>query len=421
MKVPFNRPYLTGHEQEALARVLEGRHLSGNGPFTRACQSWLEDRLGCKRALLTHSGTGALEMAAILADLQPGDEVIMPSFTFVSTANAFVLRGAVPVFIDVRTDTLNLDESRIEAAITDRTRAIVPVHYAGVGCAMDPIMEVANRHGLIVIEDAAQGILSAYKGRRLGSLGHLAALSFHETKNVTSGEGGALLINDERFLSRAEIIWEKGTNRAGFARGEVDKYTWLDIGSSFLPGEVVAAFLFAQLEEAAALIERRLGIWHAYHRAFQGLERAGALTRPVVPEGCTPNGHIYYLVLPDLDARTALIAGLRARGIAALFHYVPLHDSPAGRRYGRPHGDLAVTRAAGDRLVRLPVWVGMGEEVGWVIDAVLAHLTARGSGRKVPRPHIPLGTPAAPGAAADPLAPAHGRGRTPKPQEADGP
>jgi dTDP-4-amino-4,6-dideoxygalactose transaminase len=361
-------------------------------------------------------------MAAILARIEPGDEVVMPSFTFVSTANAFVLRGGVPVFVDVRPDTFNLDEAKVEAAITDRTRAIVPVHYAGVSCDMDPILRVAERHGLIVIEDAAQGILSTYKGRPLGSLGHLAALSFHETKNVTSGEGGALLINDERFLSRAEIIWEKGTNRAGFARGEVDKYTWVDIGSSFLPSEVVAAFLFAQLEEAAALIERRLGIWHAYHRAFEGLERAGALTRPVVPEGCTPNGHIYYLVLPDLEARTALIAALRARGIAALFHYVPLHDSPAGRRYGRPHGDLAVTRAAGDRLIRLPVWVGMREEeVGRVIDAVLAHLAARGGGRKVPRPHILLGTPAAPGAAADPLAPAHGRGRTPRPQEADGP
>ncbi|MGA7497009.1 MAG: dTDP-4-amino-4,6-dideoxygalactose transaminase [Isosphaeraceae bacterium] len=417
--VDFNVPFMCGKELQYIEQSHRDKHLSGNGAFTRKCQCWLENTLGCRKALLTHSCTAALEMAAILARIELGDEVIMPSFTFVSTSNAFVLRGGVPVFVDVRPDTFNLDEEKLEAAITDRTRVIVPVHYAGVPCDMDPILRIAERYGLIVIEDAAQGILSAYKGRPLGSLGHLAALSFHETKNVTSGEGGALLINDERFLSRAEIIWEKGTNRAGFARGEVSKYTWVDIGSSFLPSEVVAAFLFAQLEEAAVLIERRLEIWHAYHRAFEGLERAGALARPVVPEVCTHNGHIYYLVLPNLEARTALIADMRARGIAALFHYVPLHDSPAGRRYGRPQGVLEVTRGAGDRLVRLPIWVGMGDEVGRVIDAVLAHFAAGGGGRKVPRPHIPHGPPTPLSSAADVLA--VGRGRTPGPQEAGEP
>jgi dTDP-4-amino-4,6-dideoxygalactose transaminase len=359
--IPFNRPFSTGNELAYIREAMEALHLSGNGAFTGRCQAWLEERTGSRKVLLTHSCTAALELAALLAGIEPGDEVIMPSYTFVSTANAFVLRGAVPVFVDVRACTLNLDEQRIEAAITPRTKAIVPVHYAGVSCAMDAILDIARRHALLVIEDAAQALLSTYKGRPLGSFGHFAALSFHETKNVTAGEGGALLINDERWIERAEILWEKGTNRSQFFRGQVDKYSWVDIGSSFLPSEINAAFLWAQLEEVETITRERLRIWNRYHEAFFGLEQEGFAIRPAVPADCRHNGHLYYLIVRDLPIRTRLLAALKDQGIQALFHYVPLHDSPAGRRYGRAHGDLPCTRMAGDRLLRLPLWPGMDD------------------------------------------------------------
>ena len=369
--IPFNRPFTVGKEFEYIRQAIAQMHLSGNGPFTQRCQEWLEKHVRCRKALLTHSCTAALEMAAILADIRPGDEVIMPSFTFVSTANAFVLRGGVPVFVDIRSDTLNLDERQVEAAITSRTRAIVPVHYAGVGCDMDAIMAIAERHHLVVIEDAAQGVMSTYKGRPLGSIGHLAAVSFHETKNVISGEGGALLINDARFVERAEVIWEKGTNRSQFFRGQVDKYTWVDIGSSFLPSEISAAFLFAQLEEAEAITQKRLVLWMAYHELLAGLESKGRVRRPVVPPVCRHNAHLYYLLLPNLSGRARLIAQLGAGGINAVFHYVPLHSSPAGIRYGRACGRLAHTEQASDCLVRLPLWVEMQkQDVVHVVEEV---------------------------------------------------
>ncbi|MGH8173154.1 MAG: dTDP-4-amino-4,6-dideoxygalactose transaminase [Rhodanobacteraceae bacterium] len=355
--IPFNRPYMTGRELGNIAEAHANGHLSGDGPFTRRCHAWLERETGTRKALLTHSCTAALEMSALLLDLEPGDEVIMPSFTFVSTANAFVLRGAVPVFVDVRADTLNIDETLIEAAITPKTRAICVVHYAGVGCEMDAIADIAARHGLVVIEDAAQGILSTYKDKPLGSLGAFGALSFHETKNIISGEGGALLVNDARFAERAEIIREKGTNRSQFFRGQVDKYTWVDVGSSYLPGEIVAAFLAAQMDDAARITADRLTIWNRYHDAFAPLEAREQARRPIVPSHCRHNAHMYYLLLADLDARTRFIAALKSAGIHSVFHYVPLHDSPAGRRFGRTVGDLAVTDDAGRRLVRLPLWL----------------------------------------------------------------
>jgi dTDP-4-amino-4,6-dideoxygalactose transaminase len=370
--IPFNKPFLTGRELGYIAEAHANGHLAGNGAFSKRCCGWLEERLGCDRALLTHSCTAALEMAAILSGVGPGDEVIMPSFTFVSTANAFVLRGATPVFVDIRADTLNLDERLVEAAITDRTRAIVPVHYAGVGCDMDTIMRIAADHDLLVIEDAAQGLLSAYRERPLGSIGHMAALSFHETKNIIAGEGGALLINDQRFAERAEVIWEKGTNRAQFFRGQVDKYTWVDLGSSFLPGEITAAFLWAQMEEADAITARRLAIWSRYHEAFAPLEASGAVRRPIVPPDCRQNGHMYYLLLRDLEVRTAFIERLKERGINPVFHYVPLHASPFGRTVGRAAGDLPVTIDAGERLVRLPLWLGLEEHLDQVIGEVIA-------------------------------------------------
>jgi dTDP-4-amino-4,6-dideoxygalactose transaminase len=370
-RIPFNRPYLTGNELAYIEQAHANGHLAGNGAFSKQCAAWLEGRVGTDRALLTHSCTAALEMAAILADVGPGDEVIMPSFTFVSTANAFVLRGATPVFIDIRPDTLNLDEALIEEAITARTRAIVPVHYAGVGCEMDRILELARARDLLVIEDAAQGIMADYRGRPLGSLGDLAALSFHETKNLISGEGGALLVNDPRLASRAEIIWEKGTNRSQFFRGEVDKYTWVDLGSSYLPGEIVAAFLWAQMEQADDITRRRMAIWERYHEAFADLELAGQVRRPIVPDHCRHNAHMYYLLLPDLAARTSCIERLADRGIHAVFHYVPLHSSPYGRSVGRAVGDLRQTDDISDRLVRLPLWLGLEEHQDEVIETVL--------------------------------------------------
>ncbi len=357
--IPFNKPYMTGKELEYIAEAHANGMLAGDGPFTKRCHAWLEQRTGCNKALLTHSCTAALETAAMLLDIQPGDEIIMPSYTFVSTANAFVLRGGVPVFVDIREDTLNLDERLIEAAITPRTRAIVPVHYAGVACEMDTIMSIARRHGLMVVEDAAQGVMASYKGRVLGSIGDLGAYSFHETKNVICGEGGTLLINDERFIEQAEIIREKGTNRSQFFRGQVDKYTWMDIGSSYLPGEVIAAFLCAQMEEADAITARRMDIWNYYHEAFKPLEEASVLRRPVIPSDCQHNAHMYYILLNSLETRTRIIEGLKQLGINAIFHYVPLHLSPAGKRYARTHGILNNTESLSDRLLRLPLWIGL--------------------------------------------------------------
>ncbi len=372
--IPFNRPYMTGQELDCIRQAHANGHLSGDGPFTRRCHAWLEQATGASRALLTHSCTAALEMAALLLGLQPGDEVIMPSYTFVSTANAFVLRGAVPVFVDIRPDTLNLDETLLEAAITPRTRAICVVHYAGVACEMDAIMEVARRHRLAVVEDAAQAILSRYRGRPLGTIGELGALSFHETKNIISGEGGALLCRDPEMGERAEIIREKGTDRSRFFRGQVDKYTWVDVGSSFLPGEITAAFLAAQTDAAQAITSRRLAIWDRYHAWAAPHEAAGRLRRPVVPEHCTHNAHMYYLLLPDLAARTRYIAALKARGVGAVFHYIPLHSSPAGTRLGRHDAPLPVTDGHSERLVRMPLWVGLEDQLDAVLEAADAAL-----------------------------------------------
>ena len=371
MNIPFNKPYMTGKELWYISQAHAKGHLAGDGSFTKHCAAWLESHTGSRRALLTHSCTGALEMAAILADFQPGDEVIMPSYTFVSTANAFVLRGGVPVFVDVRPDCLNIDESRIEAAITPRTKAVVVVHYAGVACEMDTIMAIAQRHNLLVIEDAAQGLMASYRGRPLGSIGNLAAFSFHETKNIISGEGGALMINDARFVERAEVIREKGTNRSQFFRGQVDKYTWTDFGSSYLPSELISAFLWAQMEEAQAITGRRLQLWDVYHRSLAGAEQSGRLRRPAIPDGCVHNAHMYYVLLPDLERRTRFIADLKQSGIGAVFHYVPLHNSPFGKTVARSHGDMSVTLDMSDRLVRLPLWVGLEAQQQEVIDKAI--------------------------------------------------
>jgi dTDP-4-amino-4,6-dideoxygalactose transaminase len=358
-RIPFNRPYMTGKELFYIAEAHFNSMLAGDGPFTQKCHHWLEEKTGTGKALLTHSCTAALEMAALLLEIQPGDEVIMPSYTFVSTANAFVLRGGIPVFVDIREDTLNLDEQLIEAAITPKTKAIVPVHYAGVACEMDIIMDIARRHDLGVVEDAAQGMMSTYKGQALGSIGDLGAYSFHETKNVISGEGGALLVNDPELVIRAEIIREKGTDRSQFFRGEVDKYTWQKAGSSFLPGELIAAFLWAQLEEAQTITNRRLESWQYYHKALAPLEAEGKLRRPLIPEGCQHNAHMYYVLLaPGIDRQTVL-SELKQNQINAVFHYVPLHSSPAGQIYGRIQGSLEVTERQSDRLIRLPLWVGL--------------------------------------------------------------
>lgn len=376
-KIQFNRPYMTGKELRYITEAKAGYMLAGDGPFTKRCHGWIEEQTGCAKALLTHSCTAALEMAALLLDIQPGDEVIMPSFTFVSTANAFVLRGGVPVFVDIRADTLNLDERLIEAAITPRTRAIAPVHYAGVACEMDTILDIARRHGLRVVEDAAQGVMASYKGRVLGSIGDLGAYSFHETKNVISGEGGALLVNDPEMAQRAEIIREKGTDRSRFFRGQVDKYTWQEVGSSFLPGEITAAFLWAQLEDARSITTQRLANWEHYHAALAPLEAQGLLRRPIVPADCQHNAHMYYVLLaPQID-RQAVLAELKRNEIFSVFHYVPLHSSPAGKRYGRTHGSLEVTDSLSDRLVRLPLWVGLTDEQQDRVVQVLAEALRR--------------------------------------------
>ncbi|HCS29393.1 MAG TPA: dTDP-4-amino-4,6-dideoxygalactose transaminase [Spongiibacteraceae bacterium] len=361
-RIPFNWPHMTGKELFYIAEAHFNGSLAGDGPFTQRCHAWLEEHSACDKALLTHSCTAALEMAALLLDIQPGDEIIMPSYTFVSTANAFVLRGGVPVFVDIREDTLNLDEHLIEAAITPRTRAIVPVHYAGVACEMDSIMAIARRHNLKVVEDAAQGVMASYKGRALGGIGDLGAYSFHETKNVISGEGGALLVNDSDLSLRAEIIREKGTDRSRFFRGEVDKYTWQEVGSSFLPGELIAAFLWAQLEEAGRITKERLASWQRYHELLEPLEAEGILRRPIVPNECEHNAHMYYVLLaPEID-RQKILDDFKRNDICSVFHYVPLHSSPAGMRYGRTHGDLSVTDRQSARLVRLPLWVGLSDE-----------------------------------------------------------
>lgn len=369
--IPFNKPHLTGKELSYISEAHRGGMLAGDGPFTKRCHRWIESNAGVPTALLTHSCTAALEISALLLDIQPGDEIIMPSYTFVSTANAFVLRGGVPVFVDIRADTLNIDETLIEAAITPKTRAIVPVHYAGVACEMDTILDIARRHGLKVVEDAAQGVMSTYKGKALGGLGDLGAYSFHETKNVISGEGGALLVNDPALTTRAEIIREKGTDRSRFFRGHVDKYTWQEVGSSFLPGELIAAFLWAQLEDAKRITADRLALWNHYHELFQPLEARGVLRRPVVPADCEHNGHMYYVLLAADVARDEVLKHLKHENVWSVFHYVPLHLSPAGQRYARTHNALPNTEQQSERLIRLPLWVGLTlEEVKRVVQLV---------------------------------------------------
>ncbi len=365
--IPFTRVHLTGKESVYIAEALRSSHLSGDGPFARRCETLLQQLTGCTRALLTHSCTGALEMAALLADVGHGDEVILPSFTFVSTANAFVLRGATPVFVDVEPETFTIDPNRVADAVTDKTRAIVPVHYAGVACDMDALTAIARDAQATLIEDAAQALLSTHRGRPLGSIGALAALSFHETKNVTAGEGGALLINDETLIERAEVIREKGTNRTRFFRGQVDKYTWTDVGSSYLPAEVVAAFLLAQLEEAEAITRARAAVWNRYHEALEPLERKGVLARP----RHAGNAHMYFILLPSLAHRTRTIERLKSRSIYAAFHYVPLHSSPAGMRYGRTAGEMQVTNDVSERLLRLPLWPDLTEaQLALVVQSV---------------------------------------------------
>ncbi|MCP4760674.1 MAG: dTDP-4-amino-4,6-dideoxygalactose transaminase [archaeon] len=372
--IPFNKPFIAGKELYNIAQaVIKHSHLAGDGYYTKLCHKWLEKRLVCQKVLLTHSCTAALEMAAMLADIKPGDEIIMPSFTFVSTANAFVLRGGVPVFIDIRSDTLNIDENIIENAITEQTKAIVPVHYAGFPCAMDTIMEIASKHNLIVIEDAAQALLSSYNDKYLGTIGDFGTLSFHETKNIISGEGGALLINNDQFIERAEIIWEKGTNRKQFFKGQVDKYTWVDIGSSFLPSEMTAAFLYAQLEQAQIIIKKRLDIYKQYHSFLKPLEEKGIIKIAYLNHDTgIHNGHIFYIITQNSDQRIKLINYLQAQNIHTVFHYVPLHSSPAGKKFGRSCGNMANTDNLSSRVLRLPLYFEMAiDDVVRVAEAIL--------------------------------------------------
>jgi len=370
-KIPFNRPCLVGKELEYIADAIQIGHVSGDGAYTRKCQLLLEQILGVPRVFLTTSCTHALEMAALLLDIRPGDEVIVPSFTFVSTVNAFVLRGARPIFIDIRPDTLNLDETQLERLITPRTKAIVPVHYAGVGCEMDAIMEVAKRYNIAVVEDNAHGLFGKYKGKYLGTFGCLATLSFHETKNFTCGEGGALLINDPQYIERAEIIREKGTNRSRFFRGEVDKYTWVDIGSSYLPSDILAAFLYAQLEAREEIQVKRRRIWEYYYEHLRDWAQEHGVRLPIVPAYCEQSYHMFYLLMPDLKARTRLISHLKERGILSVFHYLPLHLSPMGKRFGGKPGDCPVTEDISNRLVRLPFYNDLTyEDQDQVIQAI---------------------------------------------------
>lgn len=368
--IPYHSPSLTDREETYMLEALRSRRVSGDGPFTKRCNDWLIKNLGASNPLLTHSCTAALEMAAILCDLKPGDEVVMPSFTFVSTANAVALRGAVPVFVDIRPDTLNIDEKKIEAAITAKTKAITVVHYAGVACEMDSILALAKSRGLKVVEDAAQGLLATYKGKMLGTMGDFGCLSFHETKNIVSGEGGALFTRDAAAATRAEIVREKGTNRSQFFRGQVDKYTWTDLGSSYLPSDILAAVLLAQLERAKEINSQRVAIWNQYQDAFKHLEGKG-VARPHVPTECRHNGHIYYLITRSLDERQALMMHLKENGIQAPFHYVPLHLSPAGRKLSRAFGSMKTTEESSDRLIRLPLFADLKESAK-VIEATLA-------------------------------------------------
>ncbi|MDP8214052.1 MAG: dTDP-4-amino-4,6-dideoxygalactose transaminase [Candidatus Euphemobacter frigidus] len=375
IKIPFNKPALTGNELRYIKDAVDSGKISGDGGFTKKCQEFLEKKFNAGKVLLTTSGTGALEMSALLIDIQPGDEVIMPSYTFVSTANAFILRGAKPVFIDIREDTLNLDEKLIEEKITDRTRAIIPVHYAGVSCELDTIMDIARKRNFWIVEDAAQGITSRYKDKYLGTVGDLGAFSFHETKNVICGEGGALLVNNEDLRERAEIIWEKGTNRKKFFRGEVDKYTWIDIGSSYLMSDVLAAYLYAQLENLEKIQNKRKEIYNYYIQNLQELEREGKIRLPVVPEDCETNYHLFYILLPDREKRDSLLRRLRAAGIHAVFHYVPLHVSPMGERFGYRPGDLPLTESLSERLIRLPLFYDLSlDEAEFIIAMVKKHI-----------------------------------------------
>ncbi|HEU5139332.1 MAG TPA: dTDP-4-amino-4,6-dideoxygalactose transaminase [Bacillales bacterium] len=369
--IPFNRPAVTGNEKGYIRVAIENRKLSGGGEFTKNCARWLEDQFSCQKAFMTASCTDALEMSAILADIQPGDEVIMPSYTFVSTANAFALRGARIVFVDIRPDTMNIDEAYIESAVTERTKAIVAVHYAGVACEMDTITKIAEKYDLLVIEDAAQAVMSTYKGQALGTIGDLGTFSFHETKNYTAGEGGALLVNNERFIERAEIVREKGTNRSQFFRGQVDKYTWVDLGSSFLPGELNAAYLYAQLENANDINDDRINSWHDYAGRLSPLREAGHIDLPTVPENCRHNGHMFYIKTANLRERAALIDYLKRQGIMAVFHYVPLHSSPAGKQYGRFHGEDRFTTIESERLLRLPMYYGLSAaDIEYITDKI---------------------------------------------------
>ena len=368
--IPFNVPPCVGTELNYLEEAVRSHKISGDGEFTRRCSRWMEEKFAAKKVLLTTSGTAALDMALLLCELQPGDEVILPSYTFSSTANAAVLAGAKLVFADIRPDTMNIDEKKLEAAVTERTRAVVVVHYAGVACEMDAIMDVAKRHGLKVIEDAAQGVMAKYKGRYLGNIGDFGCYSFHETKNYSMGEGGALVIRDPKDIERAEILREKGTNRSKFYRGEIDKYTWVDFGDSFLPSELNAAYLWAQLEQAEEVNADRLRSWQAYYEELKPLAEAGKLELPAVPEGCAHNGHMFYVKCRDLEERTRFIAFLKEREISAVFHYVPLHSAPAGRRFGRFAGEDVYTTRESDRLVRLPMYYGLtAEDRGKVVRA----------------------------------------------------
>ena len=360
--INFNVPPLAGKEFDYIQEAIASHKICGDGAFTKKCHAWMEDRFKSSKILLTTSGSSALDMAALLCNIQPGDEVILPSFTFSSTANSFAIYGAKLVFVDVRPDTMNIDENLIEAAITDKTRVIVPVHYAGVACEMDTIMDIARRHNLLVVEDAAQGVMSTYKGKALGTIGDVGCYSFHETKNYSMGEGGAVSVNNPEMIERAEILREKGTNRAKFFRGQVDKYNWVDIGDSFLPSELNAAYLYAQLEKADEINADRLNSWEEYNKAFKPLEEKGLVSLPVVPEDCVHNAHMYYLKCRSLDERTDFINFLKERGVMAVFHYVPLHSAPAGLKYGRFHGEDKYTTADSDRLVRLPMYYGLSEE-----------------------------------------------------------
>lgn len=370
-KIPFNIPPFTGKEMEYIKQAVDNQKICGDGSFTKKDNAWLEERTKTAKALLTTSCTHALELAALLCDIKEGDEVIMPSYTFVSTADAFVLRGAKAVFVDIRPDTMNIDENKIEAAITERTKAIAPVHYAGVGCEMDKIMEIAKRHNLFVIEDAAQGIMSEYKGKALGTFGEFGALSFHETKNYSMGEGGALLIRDEAMLTAAEIIREKGTNRSQYYRGQVDKYTWMNYGSSYLPSDMNAAYLYAQFEMADEINDYRLKVWNRYMEELLPLKERGIIDVPFVPDYCKHNAHMFYIKTKDIEERTALIDALKAEGVYSAFHYIPLHNAPAGKKFGRFHGEDVYTTKESERLTRLPLYYGIkDEEVEFVISQV---------------------------------------------------